>query len=241
MYRLAFCTAIKNRLSHIRETLPYNLGILNSFKTTEIEYCVLDYDSTDGLYDWISNMWGICYGRVENRPTFHHANAKNIAHKMSEAQYILNVDADNFITYEYLSKLLDLIDQDYDMISHKNEHYKTGESFVQVESLVGSAGRICVKNKLFYQLGGYNEDMTGWGNEDSDLIYRFEASGFKTTSMPVEYLSYNPSVIHHTDEERVEFQKEKNKNISNRKNMLIANTSYVFKNLVANGGVEWGE
>jgi predicted glycosyltransferase involved in capsule biosynthesis len=239
MYKLAFCTSIKNRFHHIRD-LPYNLGVLNSFKDVEIQYCVLNYDSTDGLYGWIKHFNDITYDSVRNRPIFHHANAKNNAHRMAYAKYLLNVDADNFITYEYLSKLLELIDEGYDLISHKNEHYEIGKSFVQIESLAGSAGRICVRSDLFYQLGGYNEDMMGWGNEDSDLIYRFEASGFKTVSMPPEYLSYTPSVIHHTDEIRVEFQKEKNKNISNRKNMLIANSNYVFKKLVANEGIEWG-
>lgn len=241
MYKIAFCTAIKNRLNHIRQTLPYNLQVFNSFKDVEIQYCVLDYDSTDGLCSWLNRFqYEITYDKVNERPIFHHANAKNIAHRCGYAKYLFNLDADNFITHEYLEKILEFIDEDYDMISHKNENYKDGESFTQLESLCGTVGRICIKSDYFHQLGGYNENLTGWGNEDSDLIYRSEASGFKTISMPEKYLLYEPCVIHHDDEERVRFQKEKNKNISNSKNMLIATASYLCKKIIANEGIQWG-
>ena len=52
MKQISFCITCMNRLKHLQETLEKN--ILDNFLVDEVEFVVLDYNSQDGLEEWIA-------------------------------------------------------------------------------------------------------------------------------------------------------------------------------------------
>ena len=53
MKQISFCITCMNRLKHLQETLEKN--ILDNFLVDEVEFVVLDYNSQDGLEEWIAH------------------------------------------------------------------------------------------------------------------------------------------------------------------------------------------
>ena len=53
--KISFCIVCMNRLYHLKETLIKNIEDNISYE--KLEFILLDYNSTDGLEDWVkSNM-----------------------------------------------------------------------------------------------------------------------------------------------------------------------------------------
>lgn len=57
MKQISFCITCMNRLKHLQETLEKN--ILDNFLVDEVEFVVLDYNSQDGLEEWIAQSINI--------------------------------------------------------------------------------------------------------------------------------------------------------------------------------------
>ena len=51
MKQISFCITCMNRLKHLQETLEKNI---DNFLVDEVEFVVLDYNSQDGLEEWIA-------------------------------------------------------------------------------------------------------------------------------------------------------------------------------------------
>ena len=99
MNKLAFCTVIMNRLPHLKQTLPQNI---KDNSQPGVVFLVFDYGSNDGLQQWIetdmkqhidSNK--LIYKRVEAE-TFDRSLSRNLMFKSIEADFICNIDADNY-------------------------------------------------------------------------------------------------------------------------------------------------
>ena len=99
---IAFCITCKGRTQHLRETLPKNLA-----DNPRSKFIVLDYNSNDGLLEYIRKEHGgeIHSGRlvVYSYPAGHQfkmAHAKNMAHRLGILEggdILCNLDADNFL------------------------------------------------------------------------------------------------------------------------------------------------
>lgn len=214
---ISFCTTIKNRIHHLSRTLPINLKVLKRWSLKNnltIEYLILDYDSTDGLKEWLPDFWqeedyNFSFIRLENKPVYEDQIAKNIIHKAAQGNYLMNLDADNFLDELYLDKFYSLVLEGYDFISHSKYVEK------DLGDLVGSfkiayfsfghpdvGARIAMKKEVFEKLGGYDEDLKGWGYTDGDIIARANEMEFKCGVIGPEYLSEN-SYISHDDIDRL--------------------------------------
>ncbi|MFD2148711.1 glycosyltransferase family 2 protein [Mucilaginibacter antarcticus] len=51
MFKISFCTTCMNRLSHLKQTLKRN--ILDNEDYPNLEFILLDYNSTDGLKEYV--------------------------------------------------------------------------------------------------------------------------------------------------------------------------------------------
>lgn len=157
-----------NWLAYLSKTLPVNLAFADP--ETE-EYVLLDLASTDGTDDYIRDkfMWAIklgvlVYCRAEAIRYYDPSLAKNCAIKLSSGDLVCNLDGDNFADAEFASYLRKSFDQ------------------LQINALLypgltDRSGRIAVWRVILDSLGGYDEDLRGYGSEDVDLRERLTRMG----------------------------------------------------------------
>ncbi|KKL80749.1 hypothetical protein LCGC14_2001600, partial [marine sediment metagenome] len=51
IYKISFCTTCMGRLYNLKETLPKNIEANGEYPN--VEFVILDYNSSDGLGDWV--------------------------------------------------------------------------------------------------------------------------------------------------------------------------------------------
>ena len=193
------------RTHHLKQTLLQNIHDSTGPGAPDVEFVVVDYNSRDGLKEWIltepelqpfleSDV--LKYARYPEATSFHHAHAKNMAHRLATGDFLCNLDADNFLGYGFASRLAQNFGRDSDALVLPDLSL-TRHTPVEER---GFYGRIAMSAKNFLKLGGYDEDRRGWGGEDTDLILRALSSGMKAD--PFSEKSFM-QVVGHTHAERV--------------------------------------
>ena len=232
---ISFCTACMNRQDHLRQTLVANLR--DNQNITGVEFLLVDYGSTDGLGRWINNEMvpnlesgRLVYIKTKSFEFFHHAHAKNIAHRAARGRIVCNLDADNYTGIGFSEYLIQIFLSDDKLIvipPTKNKGKR------------GTFGRIAMLKSDFELIGGYDEQMRfGWGYEDRDLINRAARMGIKIHFMPD-----NPSflnAIQHGMNERAAHNRIKNCTRSRNRHRRISLKNIEDGKLVANDGRPWG-
>jgi hypothetical protein len=160
---ISFCTTCRNRMWQLTQTLAFNLRQLGSNQNLVL----VDYGSNDGLSNWVWSNFAdeirqqrLIFFEVTNPVSWSAPKAKNLAHRLTKANYLFNLDADNFITASdivYIQKMADL--------GFPCQQY----SGIDTD---GSYGRIGLSRELFLQLGGYDESLLPMGAQDTDLLRR---------------------------------------------------------------------
>ncbi|MBD3672833.1 MAG: glycosyltransferase family 2 protein [Planctomycetaceae bacterium] len=207
---ISFCTTCMGRLSYLCQTLPRNLEIVRHLYPS-VELILLDYNSQDGLREWVkSAVWkdvesGLLTVYQTTDPVHYHStHAKNLAHRLSRGRVVCNLDADNFLLPGYVDYLLRELERDPKQIFYGNGR--------------NSTGRIALKREYFEGVGGYQEQMRGYGYDDVDLIHR-AVNAFDLKRHPTDRFN---SFIAHSHEERVQnmpFESIDDSNLMNRKIM----------------------
>lgn len=172
--KTSFCTTCMNRLHHLKETLPKNIEDNKDFKN--LEFVLLDYNSTDGLEEFVKENWQehIKKGRLAYYKTtiphyYNASHARNLAFKLAKGDIICNIDADNFTGIGFAKYVA--------------TEFNNPTIFLAVLKPDGptikkdAIGRICVKKEDFLAIRGYDEQMIHYGFEDYDLINRLEMRG----------------------------------------------------------------
>jgi hypothetical protein len=183
--RVVFCTTCKNRLDHLAKTLPKNVSDNPSARTV-----LLDYNSQDGLEDWVKTYNGrrdllggnlVVYKFTEPSP-FRMAHAKNLAHRLGileGGEVLVNLDADNYAGHRF-----DL---------YLGEQFEAPDVFlwsrmVKGEMRRGISGRIAVTRDAFLLSGGYDEVFAKWGPDDKDFNVRLRRLGFEGKEIDPKFL-----------------------------------------------------
>lgn len=190
------------RLHHLVETLPKN--ICWNLDYSNLEFVILDYNSPDGLGDWIKkyminsiNSGIVVYYKYFDSPYFRYSHSRNLLLRLASGNIVCNLDADNYTGKGfagYIERKLRKIDFIAGPIITSNN--------ISPRSLdgitMGCFGRIAIRKDLVLSIGGYNEELEYWGFEDRDLYMRLRALKFKSDSIDPQFLFSIP----HTDEER---------------------------------------
>ncbi len=183
------------RLEHIKQTLPRNLDLI---KDRDASITLLDYNSKDGLEGYVFDHFAaeiesgkLRYFRERSREHFHMAHSKNMASRLSDGEFIINVDADTYLSEDYLRQLRAAIDDDCDTIG-----------VGVVPKGVGFGGRIGTRRQFFMRLRGYDETFMGWGCEDIDFEQRMAVHGHVRKG--IDFPDAKDVVIAHDDILRVE-------------------------------------
>lgn len=201
--RIVFCTTCKGRLQHLKETLPKNLA--DNCDYANCKFLVLDYNSQDGLCEWIQETHQYCItgGHLvvysyRGSDVFRMAHAKNMAHRLAileGADIVVNLDADNFTGRGFAAYVA--------------SHFKFGREIHHEDIFMwsrmqkgildrGISGRIAVTKKAFLLAGGYDEQYETWGPDDKDFNHRLRRLGF----MPEEIDECFLRAIRHNDKMR---------------------------------------
>ena len=196
--KLTLSTTIKDRLIFLKKSLP------NWLKFPFKKIIIVDWDSSENIKEFIDEVQDgrIVYVKVENEPEYRHAAARNFKMRMTDDEdIVLSIDCDILLTWKFLNNIIIRNDVIYTL----NPEFTAD----------GTAGTSIFSKKIYFDVGGCDERMKyGWGREDIDL---FERISKKHNHI---FLAAH-QLVHqkHGDDLRVKFTKEKNKWISNAKNL----------------------
>ncbi|MBO9202542.1 MULTISPECIES: glycosyltransferase family 2 protein [Niastella] len=195
---ISLVTVCMNRLHHLQQTLPRNMSDNEGYE--HLEFVVLDYNSTDGLGEWINSHMKayIDNGRLQYYHTlepacYHPAHSRNMAFLLSTGQLVCNVDADNYSGRHFAAYL--------------NNRFCENEKSVLI-TFGGSRqlapkdayGRVCITRDDFIAVNGYDECIDLYCGEDIDLAKRVMRLGRETVVIEESAFLHT---IAHNDTERI--------------------------------------
>lgn len=177
---LSLITTCKNRLPHLKQTLPLML------QQPLAEVIVVDYGCEQGTAAWVKEHHPAAkLVQVNDDPVFCAARARNMGAKNASHELLCFVDADVLVHAE-LGTWLEL-NQD------PNAFY-----LYPVGKERELDGFLIVAREHFFKVDGYDEAIRGWGGEDFDLYERLATIGLSKSSVPRESIAPIP----HGDELR---------------------------------------
>src|SRR5688500_16222137 len=176
-HKISFCTVCMNRLHHLKQTLLVNIKDNDDYEN--LEFVLLDYNSMDGLQDYIQDNLAeyiksgrLKYYKICEPKYFHRSHSRNLVFKLANGELICNIDADNYTGKGFASFI---------NASFCNENLICLNT-IGINSAANKKdvlGRICVRKEDFLAIGGYDEYIESYGFEDYDFINRLELHGIK--------------------------------------------------------------
>jgi predicted glycosyltransferase involved in capsule biosynthesis len=232
--KISFCTTSMDRLFHLEQTYVHNIE--SSKSLSNVEFVLLDYNSKDGLEDWVKeNLSGyIESGRVvfvqTKEPRYWvAAHAKNIAHKVATGDILMNLDCDIFIPEGFCEYLDSAFSSGKRMVMAFESEDMYGNN--------GCAGLVAATRKDFYSVNGYDESIhLGWGYDDMNYQFRVRMQNNLELFTPPKICSCIP----HPNEIRTKNCQLKQIEVTRDLSMNICEDAATSKNYVANSSIEWG-
>jgi len=190
-------TYIMNRRSNLEK-------YFNSWLNKSVnQIIILDWSSNEDNYDIIQkiNDSRVLYIKVIGEKTFIRTYAQNLAAKFCKYDKILKLDSDISLSDDFFIKNTivpgEFIVGNYMCARNENEKYTHGNVYLYLND--------------FFKIGGYNELITTYGNDDSDFSFRLQLlAGLNEKIFDLDTMYHNP----HTNEIR-------------KKNMLGVYNTYV--------------
>jgi len=188
-----------NRLHHVKQTLPAN--IYNNSEYDNIEFILLDYNSSDGLESWVhENMTPMLesgklkYYRTDEPQFFDRTHSRNLMFKLAIGDILCNVDADNFTGKGYAAFVNEEFNKDFEILL-------VADTEIRYYFLRNAFGRFCCSREAYFKVRGMDESMKSYGSETIDLYHRLQHAGLKEVIIQnTDFLN----AIGHSDEERIE-------------------------------------
>lgn len=184
--KISVVTTCMNRLEDLQKTLPKN--ILDNIDYPA-EFLLLDYDSKDGLEQWIkSHMMHyidsgkLVYYKALNQSYFNPNHSRNISFRLASGIVVTNVDADNYTNVGFLDKI--------NQCSHREKTLIVAESFLKPDSdRLFLRGRFALRKNEITELGGFDEELDeGYSHDDVNFVLRAILSGFTLCRFEDKYL-----------------------------------------------------
>lgn len=157
---------------------------------------------------------------INDQKFFNKGKALNIGIQASTSEFIMQMDVD-YILNPY-SNLIEVFrktisEKDFVVCSGWNgDGNGSGAPF-----LTPTNGFLCAPRRSLIEVGGYNENLKGWGYDDDDIINKLARSGLNRKILRLSggrFIYHNP----HGVEKRIENYENKNPSDSWKKNKLIS-------------------
>ena len=228
--KISLCTNVMDRLEDLKKTLPQN--IIDNSDYPYVEYVILDYNSTkDNPEEWIKENYSdmidngqMIFLQESTVKTYSMSHSRNICFKMATGDIVINIDADGFTNKGFCTFLNQLANE-------------------QPEKAIFTKGKSMTRGRLgFYRnefidlLGGYDENMEGYGHDDKDLMYRAWQLGFKMMWFGGKYYRV---VEDHVKHQSTNYKRSWK--ITESRNKLVSVINLIIGDLKANEGNHWGK
>ena len=188
---ITFVTTCRGRLAYLREALP------SFVRQPDATVVVVDYGCPDGTGDWVeANFPKVEVVRSAESPRFEGARARNLGAARARSPWICFIDADTQVADDFCERVRPLL--------KAGRYYHPG-----LRNLETFGTCICATADLV-RVGGYDEVIQGWGNEDQDLYARLLLAGVDYDTFPNDTLRAN----NHADNQRVAHYEVKDRWVS---------------------------
>jgi len=193
---ITFVTTCRGRLFHLRETLP------SFVRQPDAAVIVVDYGCPDASGDWVeANFPQVEVVRSAESPRFELARARNLGAARVRSPWMCFIDADTRVADDFSERVGPLL--------HDGRFYHAG---LRLETF----GTCICATADFERVGGYDEVIQGWGNEDQDFYARLLLAGVGYGTFPGDALS----ATSHADSQRVAHYDMKDRWVSESINHL---------------------
>ena len=156
--KFSIITACKNRLSHLRESLPAMLAQADS------EVIVVDFSCSEGTADYVRRHHPQAnVVSVEGRDYFSNWEARNIGAAAARGEWLVFVDADIILGAGCVAWLNENIKPGSYAKFPPGKQLDRLRSNVSAISLNNLQGFLVVERSIFSKSGGYDELLRGWG------------------------------------------------------------------------------
>lgn len=222
---ISYCVTVYNRLEHLSQTLPRSVA-----DNPACEFVVVDCGSTDGAQEWLRQA---ALPRLHlvmlTKGYYEPSKAKNCAHAAATGDVLVNLDADNIAAPEYTRELLELFGDGAELV-YPNLRDRACRG--------GGEGRVAIARQLFERLGGYDEQLRGWGYDEMDLIRRAQAFGAEC-----RMASTAACFLEHSHAVRTKNFACRDPRASNSRNQAISEANLRAGRLIANvsSGHDWAK
>jgi predicted glycosyltransferase involved in capsule biosynthesis len=184
------------RLGHLKQTIRSVVSQPSS------EYVLVDYACPDDCGKWAGlNFPSVRLVSIAGKSKFNLSAARNAGARIAKYDWLFFLDVDvelaDVVTTPILAKLAQ------------------GKFFVSPKKSAGHGGIILCHAEDFSKIGGFRDDMEGWGWEDKDIKHRLVKNGMKKIKLPFPQAFRH---IEHEDFMRVAFYDEKRTWMSARLN-----------------------
>lgn len=229
-YKISICTTCMNRANDIKTT--YEKNIIDNVNYPNIEFILLNYNSRDDLDNYVFAKLGkyidkeiLNYYHTTEPRYYSMTHSRNVAFKVATGDIVLNVDADNFTNEGFAEYINILANQ-----QPKRAIFAKGKRMMR--------GRLGFYRSEFIDLlGGYDEDLKGYGHDDHDIMYRAWGLGFKLMWFGSKYYGV---VEGHKKHQGTDYQYNSWK-YTERRNKFLSYYNLYVKKYKANEGHCWGE
>jgi len=200
-YKISFCVVSMNRLHQLKETFIKNLK--DNERYDKLEFILLDYNSNDGLEDWVKNNISeyilngkVIYYRTTQPSSWSPSHSKNLAFKLATGDILCSIWADYYTGPDFANYVNEQFNRNNQIVLTPIDFYKTKENYHPPGDVLG---KVCVKKSDFIRIRGFDERMNKHGFEDYDFINRLEMTGVKRVLIDdFAFLKY----ISHSNDER---------------------------------------
>lgn len=228
-YRISIVTTCMDRLCDLERTLLKNIKDNKDYKN--LEFVIVDYNSSDGLGDWIKENYmemiqkgRMVYVRTEEPQYYSMAHSRNIGFKVATGDVVNSVDSDNLINEGFADYINRLANQ-----QPRKAIFAKGKRMMR--------GRLgFFKDEFINVLGGYSEDLGDYGSEDHDIVHRAWGLGFKMMWYGGKYCTLIESKKHQT----VNYL-SKDWKYTEKRNKIISLLNIAWGRFTANRKLHWGK
>lgn len=200
--RISLCIVARNRLHHVVQTLPQNLADNGDYPNLEV--VLLDYNSGDGLSDWVRQNLrremdrGLLRFFSTPHPThFRASHSRNLAMRLAGGDILCCVDADNYTGRGFARYVADNLVPGRVLVGFRLD----ADGCPAPAPDQGWGGRYALHRQALFDVGGMDEEHVGWGYDDTDLYMRLRAKGYRLESIDPRHLR---CIVHDDSERRQE-------------------------------------
>jgi hypothetical protein len=235
---ITFCTPAKGRTDFLRRTYRQNIAAaVQALGISNVRFILLDLDSPDDMRQWaaqdlseqIRSGLVAFYRARDPYPTYLIPQADNTAMRLAVTPAISNMMADAVLSPAYFRSIAHLLGPE------------PGRNIVgpPARARRGTAGLITLFRSDFDRLGGYDEQLIGWGYQDVDLVARAQAVRLAPRFWQVSTVS----CLEHSDHLRTRFSPVADERIleTNRRNQVLSKQNLLAGRTQANSGRPWGD